>query len=1029
MKPFFTIILSFLIGTPAIAQVSGVVFRDLNANGVKDNTATFNEAFEQGIVVTAYNAAGTAIASFTTTAAGSYAIPAIGTAYNGTLGSNTGFVASGTAVRIEFTNTAAFDYTGPVGTGSKSSVQFTTTGAGVTADFTVNYPDAYSQSNPPVLTSAMVAGDPVNATAGAVKTVFNINYDKTGLAQTQPFSATGAVWGAAYNKKTKKVYMSAFVRRHSGLGTGGLGAIYYGDATANAPLSSFTVPNVGTIASNTLRNLTTPSALSYDLQGFDAVGKQGLGDIDIDQDNQMLYIVNLTDKKVYKADLTQASPIPVAIANYTAPSCTNGAFRPFALKIHKGKLYLGGVCSGETETNGSTSKTNLNATVLVYDIATNTWGANAASFSLNYVKEEPYTGKPTGWYPWIDAVTDVPINHTSGGSEVFFAWPTPILSDIEFADDGSMIVGFMDRTAMQFGARNAGTSAAQTSIYYCVNGGDVLKGTKSGATFTVESPTGTTTNSTEFYSGEEFLSPGEDHYEAAQGGLAVLPGYAETVMNGIDPATFDSGGLYWLSTSTGTKRTTLQLYSSGGYFQKAGGMGDVELLSDAAPLQIGNRIWADTDNDGIQDAGEAGIGNITIDLYKGATQVGTTTSNATDGTWYFDNTNVTMNGAIGLLPNTAYTIRVAAANIPSGKMPTTANVGGAGQPDARDNDATLVSTNAEIAYTTGAAGQNDHTLDIGFKIIPLCAAAFSLTSSSNLTCTNPTVTLTATSVASATYAWSVGATPAATNTATVTAPATYTVTMTNVTLGCTATASVAITQNITAPTATASSANNLTCTVLNSTLTATGGGTYAWSGGGTAATKSVNAPATYTVTVTTTATGCTATSTVAVTQNISPPPATLSSANNITCATPSTILTATGGDTYIWSGGGTLPTKSVIVAGTYTVTMTTTVNSCTVSSTIVVTGNTIAPTASISGTNTVCNGASTTLTVAGTGTYLWSSGETIAAITKTAGTYTVTVTNNGCTSTSSVTVTDISASIGNYVWYDINGNGLNDEAA
>ncbi|MEZ4912572.1 MAG: hypothetical protein R2798_00775 [Chitinophagales bacterium] len=39
----------------------------------------------------------------------------------------------------------------------------------------------------------------------------------------------------------------------------------------------------------------------------------------------------------------------------------------------------------------------------------------------------------------------------------------------------------------------------------------------------------------------------------------------------------------------------------------------------------------------------------------------------------------------------------------------------------RDNDASLVSGNAEITYTTGTYGNNDHTLDIGFKVAAVCA--------------------------------------------------------------------------------------------------------------------------------------------------------------------------------------------------------------------------------------------------------------------------------------------------------------------
>ena len=51
-----------------------------------------------------------------------------------------------------------------------------------------------------------------------------------------------------------------------------------------------------------------------------------------------------------------------------------------------------------------------------------------------------------------------------------------------------------------------------------------------------------------------------------------------------------------------------------GGFAKANGMGDIEALCDAAPLEIGNRIWSDTNGNGIQDPGEAGIDGVTVQL-------------------------------------------------------------------------------------------------------------------------------------------------------------------------------------------------------------------------------------------------------------------------------------------------------------------------------------------------------------------------------------------------------------------------------
>jgi hypothetical protein len=52
-----------------------------------------------------------------------------------------------------------------------------------------------------------------------------------------------------------------------------------------------------------------------------------------------------------------------------------------------------------------------------------------------------------------------------------------------------------------------------------------------------------------------------------------------------------------------------------GNFGKAGGSGDTEVLCNAAPLQIGNRVWNDADGDGIQDSNETGIQNVAMQIW------------------------------------------------------------------------------------------------------------------------------------------------------------------------------------------------------------------------------------------------------------------------------------------------------------------------------------------------------------------------------------------------------------------------------
>ncbi len=273
-----------------------------------------------------------------------------------------------------------------------------------------------------------------------------------------------------------------------------------------------------------------------------------------------------------------------------------------------------------------------------------------------------------------------------------------------------------------------------------------------------------------------------------------------------------------------------------------------------------------------------------------------------------------------------------------------------------------------------------------------------------LTCTNPTLSLTATG--GGTYNWS---NSLGTNAVvTVSSSGTYSVTVTSAN-GCTATASVAITQNISPPTATILGGGELTCTTPTLNLTATGGGTYNWSNSlGTNAVVTVSSSGTYSVTVTS-ANGCTATATVAITQNISPPTATILGGGELTCTTPTLNLTATGGGSYSWSNSlGTNSVISVSASGTYSVTVTST-NGCTATATVAITQNNTPPNAAINGGGILtCTTPTLNLTATGGGSYSWSNslGTNAVVSVSVSGTYSVTVTSaNGCTATAAVAIT------------------------
>jgi gliding motility-associated-like protein len=196
------------------------------------------------------------------------------------------------------------------------------------------------------------------------------------------------------------------------------------------------------------------------------------------------------------------------------------------------------------------------------------------------------------------------------------------------------------------------------------------------------------------------------------------------------------------------------------------------------------------------------------------------------------------------------------------------------------------------------------------------------------------------------------------------------------------------------------------CAGQQTTLTASGGDSYLWSTGATTTSITVSTPGNYTLTATT---GCGQATTAPVTVTENPLPNPQITGTTTFCAGQQTTLTASGGDSYLWSNGATTPSIVVTAAGTYIVGAT---NGCgqAASLPVLVTEMPL-PVAQISGISSFCVGQQTKLTASGGNTYLWSTGETGTSITvNTAGNYTLTASNSCGTNAASVTVTTSSIS-------------------
>jgi len=321
-------------------------------------------------------------------------------------------------------------------------------------------------------------------------------------------------------------------------------------------------------------------------------------------------------------------------------------------------------------------------------------------------------------------------------------------------------------------------------------------------------------------------------------------------------------------------------------------------------------------------------------------------------------------------------------------------------------------TTYSVTGTTTAGCSGTATVSVTVNPLPSVSA----TASPEAICNGASSVLTASGAN--TYSWSHSLGTGSSKTVLPTSTTTYTVTGTT-TAGCTGAATVSVTVNP-LPSVSATASPAAICNGASSVLTASGANTYSWShslGTGSSKTVSPNSTTTYTVTVTTTA-GCTGTATVSVTVN--PLPSVSASASPAAiCNGASSVLTASGANTYSWNTGGNTASITVTPSSTttYSVTGTSTAG-CTGTATVSVTVNSLPTVTATASSSTICNGATSVLTASGANTYSWNTGGNTASITVTPSsttTYTVTgTTTAGCTSTASITINVIQSPVVDY---------------
>ncbi|HKL19072.1 MAG TPA: SdrD B-like domain-containing protein, partial [Halalkalibaculum sp.] len=741
--------ISDLPADPAGA-VSGTVFRDYNGNGLQET----DEPLVPGVTVNAYDA-GNALCGTAVTTGGfsgpNYALS----------GCSTG------PVRVEFVlpdgeplADAATDYSSTSGNVYGTSVQFAN-GNSSNVNFAISDPDDYNVGSPEVelFLPCYVNGDPLppGSATGALDWFVSFDYPAAPPApmptRKVEGSVLGATWGVAYSKQADRVFTSALLKRHIGLGTMGTGGIYMLEPTATSfnvtefydmdanghrtratagslaygDGSSFTIATngsgtgtgvsfngpvdpvsgqpegLGVVGTNSQRGLTpNPNDPSYDPAAFDQVGKVGLGGLEISDDGRFLFVMNLYSRSVFRLELDDPNN-PAAVVNVTeislpAVSCNNGEFRPWALTYLRGKLYAGGLCSAE---NGGTL---ADMEAFVFELENPETGpafsaAPLFTFPLDY---DPQLVSNNTWQIWENEI-NIPV-FTSN----YLRDPTPILSDLTFGNNGQMIINLMSRWGLQQQTENYLYLAGATFRENIGGGGDlVVAGLDAGTgIFQLEDNGVFTSNGITFLGANlntprQFFADGSG-FIGPLGTSVYLPGLSYITATGIENS--DQVG-YNYSLSNGGELSSFIIAdgATSGVEQKGLGLGEMELSGPEPNLEIGNRVWVDTDNDGVQDPNEAVIPGVEVQLWKEDSpgsgtfsQIAMVTTDA-NGEYYFTSATGTSTtgityGVTDLLPGMNYELR----------FPTTTTVGmdvlsltavnmGGSDPnaDVRDSDADI----------------------------------------------------------------------------------------------------------------------------------------------------------------------------------------------------------------------------------------------------------------------------------------------------------------------------------------------------
>jgi hypothetical protein len=498
----------------------------------------------------------------------------------------------------------------------------------------------------------------------------------------------GAVYGIAHSEgnpdatsaaaKAPRSFYGAYLKSQTRFGLSGPGGIYVRSGATVAPY--VIIPNAGGVESP-LGGLHAETGTDITTK----VGKASLGDLEIDAEEHFLYVTNLFDGLVYQVD-TWTDSKPVALAK-SPNNCADAADRhPFGLKVKGSTVYLGTVCSAET----SKDPAKLGADVWAYNTATKTWAATPVMHAV------PVNGSFGGFTPWSDDISGDVVGNRGA-----------MLTGIDIDSSGSMVLGLRNR------AGDIGTTSA---TYKQIDGSGAVSITPPNGAGGWKSFIEVDPNVANVNAAPDAPLVEPRTFETGSSALGAVvsvpfthngkPG-SEIAASQRDVFSWGAQGVLWFDVATPGPLTIVagEEANQVSNFAKASGLGDLELL--ATWRSFGDRVWLDTNGDGLQTSGESGIPGVKLNLQSTCTSA-TLASVTTDADGHY---------SFYVKPFEAYTVVADATNFATGgallNHTYTQQVAG----DGTNNSKVDIGTGC-VAVAKGSREDVNLTYDIGVRPLP-----------------------------------------------------------------------------------------------------------------------------------------------------------------------------------------------------------------------------------------------------------------------------------------------------------------------